>query len=903
LIEQQKEQLFLAIPKIDKVAVIGSFMTGTSSSLAGEESVDVSVTMPSAMFDPQGRDALNGVYFWKRALFLARIAAHLQEKLPVALEFVAFRGHVLKPLLILRSKTFKVVLHTAIGMDLFKRHRFAPSRNNVREAAGVPSLGLSDQAATPLYNSLLVMDMLPMEHLKLVHGEIKRFPQLKGAIVHLKRWLAARCLDTSVAPMPSALQLTFVLAWMSKNGHLSEHLSDWQILRIFFLFVAQQDWAKVLFFGKSLTEGLAFLGPDTQALYTTDSFKEQFEVSLVEPVAGMNVFFDVTLDAMLWLSKECRTAKVSLEESKEDLFVKIRSPLAIADLHFTLLPGKRNDPLEGLSLIRELTRTIKRALGLRISDLLISKTHDASFSLLLWLNPSEAFSLVDLGPLNTKKAACKEFRDFWQDRSELRRFKDGTIREAVPWDDYASKRQMIVPAIVQWAAAKERVTVSSVEGNGLLEMLQQETFHSNATAVRTAWDELSKAIQGLKELPLAITRSECIGASLRGTSPFLSLNSKQEGMVPIYTPVIEAILYLESSTKWPQDQLGFLYAKQAFVAQLGCLLRDHGYDVSVSEGLYLDVMQPQFRIKTYAPIFRLYLHSGHQDRELRLSVPGREQKMERVFEHGSRHAKAIAELATRFRYFAPLVRLVKCYLAKLRIQESMFSLEAIELLCAKIFTEENAPQSLTSAIYRVFALLASVKDIHVFFDQDSNSRVNNKREKGLRITAHYPDGVSSSFWTDNSELSQDNCRLIAIQAESLIYEFPQSEEDLLHWLQETVVIPSDAKLCLEPSMVSKRSHQPLSLSKLSLRSSTTIAKQINGSSFEARHLKFMPGFDSVSLLVKDIREAIPIVSIRYDDLKATELLIFCDGCKKKDIEKTIETIERLAGDMIVQANP
>lgn len=46
---------------------------------------------------------------------------------------------------------------------------------------------------------------------------------------------------------------------------------------------------------------------------------------------------------------------------------------------------------------------------------------------------------------------AKDFRDFWGEKSELRRFKDGSITEAVPWtnEKSADKRRFVCSHVVK----------------------------------------------------------------------------------------------------------------------------------------------------------------------------------------------------------------------------------------------------------------------------------------------------------------------------------------------------------------------------------------------------------------------------------------------------------------------
>lgn len=58
---------------------------------------------------------------------------------------------------------------------------------------------------------------------------------------------------------------------------------------------------------------------------------------------------------------------------------------------------------------------------------------DASVGLLL--NLEAAFRVLDLGPSPEQKEEAAKFREWWGERAELRRFKDGSILESVVWDD------------------------------------------------------------------------------------------------------------------------------------------------------------------------------------------------------------------------------------------------------------------------------------------------------------------------------------------------------------------------------------------------------------------------------------------------------------------------------------
>ena len=52
----------------------------------------------------------------------------------------------------------------------------------------------------------------------------------------------------------------------------------------------------------------------------------------------------------------------------------------------------------------------------------------------LLLDTDHAFSIVNMGPPADSPEAA-EFHSFWGEKSELRRFQDGSINEAVVWEE------------------------------------------------------------------------------------------------------------------------------------------------------------------------------------------------------------------------------------------------------------------------------------------------------------------------------------------------------------------------------------------------------------------------------------------------------------------------------------
>ena len=68
----------------------------------------------------------------------------------------------------------------------------------------------------------------------------------------------------------------------------------------------------------------------------------------------------------------------------------------------------------------------------RCSEIVVRQLKDKTLISLRYI-PTTAFALVEHGPIMSEGEQCDAFRKLWQSRSELRRFKDGAVREAVVW--------------------------------------------------------------------------------------------------------------------------------------------------------------------------------------------------------------------------------------------------------------------------------------------------------------------------------------------------------------------------------------------------------------------------------------------------------------------------------------
>lgn len=137
----------LSYEKPSNVNVVGSYASKTMVKSDGVLSVDMVVVMPASIF--QEKDYLNYRYFYKRAYYLACVAAGLHDSTQkeMSLSFEYLNGNTLQPILVARpisgTLTFRLprafanrtqesrVQKQSIKYALFLQllHRFSTNRN------------------------------------------------------------------------------------------------------------------------------------------------------------------------------------------------------------------------------------------------------------------------------------------------------------------------------------------------------------------------------------------------------------------------------------------------------------------------------------------------------------------------------------------------------------------------------------------------------------------------------------------------------------------------------------------------------------------------------------------------------------------------------------------------------
>jgi U3 small nucleolar RNA-associated protein 22 len=374
-------------------------------------------------------------------------------------------------------------------------------------------------------------------------------------------------------------------------------------------------------------------------------------------------------------------------------------------------------------------RPLSQALPSNHDIILIGLIHD----------PHDAYRLVDHGPTvdEEDKTSIDQFRDLWGEKAELRRFKDGQIRESVVWEVKTIDERAHVPGMIvrhllhrHFGVMEDKVQTWQTSFDSVLrlpEAVSSMYLGSGMTVgvkgAITAFDNLVKQIKALDdELPLALSTVSPVSQQLRYTNVF--------GPVPLpptlaqslpqnarFISPISMVLEFERSSKWPDDLKAIQKIKLAFFERIATALMGAveglratvviGDGVNTSELVdqaVLEIVTPEgwaFEARIWHSREATLLDRIIENKVNRLphvktkveekrgkehrEALGAKDVYTRRFIHAPRHHRVIASLNHQYPAFSGTVRLVKRWLASHWLLHGHISEEAVEILCAGLF--------------------------------------------------------------------------------------------------------------------------------------------------------------------------------------------------------------------------
>ncbi|KAL4751171.1 hypothetical protein BDW72DRAFT_193151 [Aspergillus terricola var. indicus] len=707
------------------VNIVGSFALRTGLKTAAPYVVDMSVTLPSSIF--QEKDYTNYRYFHKRAYYVACIAAGIKEKKSTALDIVyEFQdGDALRPTILLqpaatesghvRSK-FQIRIITAVEETLFPISRTLPMKNNIRRGEE----GESKSEPTPFYNSCLRSEATVALYHKLLSSAAQSCESFKDACLLGRVWLKQRGFGSSsykggFGGFEWSVLMSFLLESGGPNGKpvLLNSYNSYQLFKATLQFLA----------GKDLTEPLLLSASDV-------SFLSKGPV-IYDGKRGLNVLYKMTPWSYSFIRREAGTTLRMLNESRDDNFEKvfilnIDEPLLRFDRLVTL-PVIGNDGLALFRQEREIYEVLRRAMGDRVDLIYISSSSPSTWSVGtkgqrksvarslyvgLLLNSENATRVVDHGPSAEEKEAAASFRAFWGEKAELRRFKDGSIRESLVWSENSSIVHQILLHILKRHFHYGEGSIGYI-GDDFDEQLKKSgdgvvSYSSSAfQLIGDAFNSLEKSIQTMEGVPLTVRHLAPASSLLRYTALRVDRN---HGAVPV-----NVVLQFESSARWPDDLVAIQMTKVAFLAKIGDALTDFSDFPSARVGLENEqskILNNAFLDVTHASgiVFRLRIHHDREQTLLERQVkeqgrsPQAKQEIayalstyKRLFIHSPRLSQAIRTLCTRHPLLSPTIRLLKYWFSS-HLFDAHVNEELIELMTVRTFTQPHPWETPSSAM-------------------------------------------------------------------------------------------------------------------------------------------------------------------------------------------------------------
>lgn len=774
--------------------VVGSYVSKTIIKSQTRRGIDMIVEMPRHIF--QEKDYLDLRYFYKRAYYLGMLSAVLRDELSptVTVAYEYLHGNRLLPVLVLS------VIQASTGPDtadeilgklqhghvirvipsapegLFPSHKLSAASCCVRAAT---EGSISTPAPTPFYNSTLKAESCYSTYLKIISHAQKTCPSFRDACVLGRVWLQQRGLGGSVNRGGfghfewAALTALLLHGGGRKGGAaLSPSLNCVQIFKALIQYLAAHDLSKKPLIIGPLKEGVNAV--------------EELGPIILDATRQLNLAYKMSVWSASMLQRYAKWTNACLNDPEAEHFsptfiTKVDLPLQCFDLVVQIdedarARGLRRDYRgEKWAQGEKIARILAKALGDRADVVLPQVASDADT--ITWRpesspDPEQSVILVgiifnalnitrqvDHGPTVEEKEAAKRFRQFWGDRAELRRFRDGNIMESLIWTQTSPNGlcEEIVRYILKLHLQMEDEQLRFY-GKGFSSVLpSKNTDATSFQAARQAFADFERDLRGLDDLPLQIRQVAAAAPELRSASTHLP-NPTASNDTPC---VMDTAIYFEASGKWPESIAAIQRTKAAFLVRIAALLEESKSGIACRVGLeetqtelenlaFLDVSYEEgftFRLRIHSDLEEALL--GRRAKDKTLDQHWRTQgaqllaSFRRLYVNLPLHTQTIATFCGRFPALSSTLRLVKHWFNCHRLS-CHFLEETIELLALRTFLEPHpwqVPSSAMTGFLRTLQLLSKwdwrteplIMDFSGELNGSERSVINTKLEAWRKI--------------------------------------------------------------------------------------------------------------------------------------------------------------------------
>jgi U3 small nucleolar RNA-associated protein 22 len=708
----------------------------------------------------QAKDYQNYRYFYKRAFYIAWLAAGIQSSKPsnIKLSFGHLNENDIQPILIVDPNIerhgsdednevqdaseipLRVQIIPTIPEDLFPADKILLGHVNIKNQHLGDSFSKNRMSIQLMYNASIQMDASTTSYLKLFRTASLQAPGFKDTCLLGRIWLGQRGFNSSILgggfgnfEWASLVALLLTNYNTKMKPVLLPGYSSYQLFKATLQFLATRDLCSK----PMATDGSTMENTDTECPLFFDSIR------------SMNILFKMTPWSYALL---CREAAVSVKTLTDNLFDPFKSTFIYRpdslpyrfDIIFKLTMqnnGSGNISASGAMCAknRPLYKVLRRGLTDRVSLIHIAQSsslfrkqsslsrpihfEEESCIVGIAVDAKQIDRTVDRGPAAEDKAACAAFRKFWGEKAELRRFQDGAIVETVTWPHNTSTL----------AAAEEIINYLLARHIGL--GTRQNTMFSKAYKVfpythgvavfkstMDAFRMLENNLRALEGLPLQFRHILAASSQLSYSSVEVPISS---GRCMQQSPA-EVVIEFEGSTKWPNDLPALQYTKVAFLLKIAEEFEKSANGIHAQVGLekhaselvnlaFLDISYPG------SITFRLRIRSEHEttlleQRSTNRAISGKEKEIlskalavyRRDMVHAPTQAQYIQTLALRFPALSSAIRIMKKWLSSHRLRCHLPE-QLTELIVAGVFLNPspwNPPQSGWTGFLRSLFFLA-----------------------------------------------------------------------------------------------------------------------------------------------------------------------------------------------------
>ncbi|KAH7349596.1 nrap protein, partial [Plectosphaerella cucumerina] len=757
----------LAYEKPSSYNVVGSYVSKTMTKDQEAKTIDMIVQMPKSLF--QEKDFQSMRYFYRRAYYIANIAAGVRQNLgsDVELDFDLLNENPLLPVLTVRpvesaddkdedmdedkdgeddddssdvsddsvnASEYSIRIIPCAPENLFPKNKLVSTANCNKTA--------NSDAPTPFYNSTIKAEESFVRYLRTLVRAKTQCAAFADACRLGRVWLQQRGFGASLSLGGFGhFEWAFLMASLLQKGDksdkpaLSSSLSSTELFKATVQFIASTDFVKNPVVFGTYSKGYDGVKESGPVMFDTDR--------------ELNFLYKMTPWSVNLLRHYANTTLDVLNNNSPDQFdstfiVKADVPLQMFDAVFEIEDvnlDKFSGATDGRGPISafcsKVFTTLSKAFKERSTLIHIQhsdsepwditsspETGAATVQIGVLFDPVTMAKSLELGPSAELTKEAAKFRQFWGEKAELRRFKDGSILECVPWSQKTAAKicEEITKYILGLHLKIDSDTIR-FHGQNLPSGLEFTPVDKEAfDSARQAFQAFEHDIRSLEGMPLSIRRLAPVCPELR----YSSMTPPALGFHNGNAPAMDVTLSFEASGRWPENLVAIQETKIDFLLDIDRRLMAANDQVTTSLGRdnssdetgnisFLDVVYPSgaaFRLRIQSDLEETLLERNARNKLLdphtRLAAEEALSRLRWKHTHLPLHTQSIASFCTRLAPLSAAMRLTKHWFNAHKLT-GQISEELIELFVIHVFLQPQpwkTPSSAQAAFLRTLVFLS-----------------------------------------------------------------------------------------------------------------------------------------------------------------------------------------------------